>query len=247
MQVFHLWEGNFWATQDKLFIPIPLVTKNEQIIKPEHAIKISVQPFLVICNNDYILCDSGLGNFQNATNALEENLKKLNINSLQITKILISHLHRDHCYGLLKNTTSGWKLNFPNAKIYIKRAEYDYALNQMSSSYNKEFIINLKTFEKNIIWIESDYEWIDNYILVEKSGGHCPFHQVFKIIDQGQIVFYGGDELPQEKFLIYNLKAFYDYAPEKARDLRKNWKIQSSTENWQILYYHDIPIETNSN
>ncbi len=247
MQVLHLWEGNYWATQDKQFIPIPANTNNSETVKPDNAIKISVQPFLVLCNKDYILCDTGLGLVQNGSSMIEQNLQKYNIQPNQITKILMSHLHRDHCYGLLKKNSHSWDLRFPNAKIYIRRNEYDYAFEQFSASYNIDFLKELIKFEQNIVWIETEYMWIDKYIFAEKSGGHCPFHQVFKIIDKDHIVFYGGDELPQEKFLKFNLKAFYDYSPEKARDLRKLWKIQSAKENWHILYYHDLPGDVKIN
>jgi beta-lactamase superfamily II metal-dependent hydrolase len=60
----------------------------------------SVQPFLIITEKDYILLDAGIG-WKNETGktVISAILERENIHPEQITKLLLSHLHKDHIDG----------------------------------------------------------------------------------------------------------------------------------------------------
>ena len=239
MEIFPLFEGEYWVDNNKIFTPIDLNTTS--IVPVKNAIKVAIKPFLIKHKQHLILCDLGLG-FKNKNNTLNivENLQKLNIQPHDITMVLLSHLHKDHCSGLFTNLETDSQLTFFNAKHYIHRQEFHYALNTAPEKYPHVIIQNLLKIESQISWLEQDSGWIDDFIYYEISGGHCPYHQVFKVFDTNKnIVFFGGDELPQYKFLLYKIKTFYDFDPIKSMHLRSQWAKIAELENWKFLYYHD--------
>lgn len=236
MKIIPLKEGNFSTNKTKDFTL--LTDENFDEIK---GIKMSVQPFLVITKNDYILLDAGIGWKNNAGELIIlEKLKENNINPEQITKVLLSHLHKDHIEGILKSTDSGFESNFPNAKIYIQKRELDFAL-QNTGNYS----FDLDTLKKiiqlpHIIWMYEDIGKINNEISFEVTGGHTPFMQVFWINEAGETIFYGADNLPQESYLKYHLAYKSDYDGRKAMELRHLWQQQAEENHWKVLLYHDL-------
>ena len=74
----------------------------------------------------------------------------------------------------------------------------------------------------------------------EETGAHCPCHQVFKIIEDGEIVFFGGDVAPQLQQMKNKFIAKYDYDGRKCMELRQEWWERGEKEKWTFLFYHDI-------
>ena len=81
---------------------------------------------------------------------------------------------------------------------------------------------------------------IDEYIHYEVTGAHCPYHQVFKITEGDEIVFYGGDVAPQLQQMKNRFKAKYDFDGAAAMELRQQWWKEGEREKWTFLFYHDI-------
>jgi len=234
MKIIPIKEGNFIADQSKNF----KILEGNQDSK---GIKMSIQPFLIITENDYILLDTGVGWKNNEGELIiNEVLEKENIQNTQITKVLLSHLHKDHINGTLVRTDSGFESNFPNAKIYIQKRELSFAFeSRVNPSFDFE-ILEALVQQPNIVWMDDDEGKINNEIYYEVVGGHTPFLQVFKIIENNEIAFYGADNLPQESYLKYHVAYKSDFDGKKAMQLRIKWQKEAIENNWKILLYHDL-------
>ena len=88
--------------------------------------------------------------------------------------------------------------------------------------------------------LDEDQGMIDGYISYLLTGAHSPYHQVFWIRQDDQIVFFGGDDAPQLQQMKVRYKTKYDYEPDKAMQLRQRWWQQGAEEGWTFLFYHDI-------
>lgn len=67
---------------------------------------------------------SGVGQWQaNATN-LPANMKAAGIDREQISTILMTHFHPDHCWGLMEKGTNAPV--FPNAELVVNATEYNF-------------------------------------------------------------------------------------------------------------------------
>lgn len=240
MKILPLSEGAFTIDKTKVFKPFDLNTDDLQL-RPPGSLLVEIQPFLVITSRDVILIDTGLG-FHDANGAsyLQQNMAKHGVNPGDVTKILISHLHKDHAGGICYNKNIGGE-NIPafsNAKYYINRQEFTYALEKGSPSYHPEDFESLLT-NNNLILLDGN-GLIDDYIKYEVTGAHSPFHQVFWIIEDGQKLFFGGDVAPQLQQMKSRFVAKYDFDGKKSMELRQQWWNQGIIEHWTFLFYHDI-------
>lgn len=236
MKIIPLKEGNFSTSKTKDFTL--LTDENKDIVK---GIKMSVTPFLIITEKDIILLDAGIGwKNEDGENVISEILKKENIYPDQVTKVLLSHLHKDHIETVITRNENGFEATFPNAEIYIQKRELGFAMeNKGNHSFDFDTLEKLIELE-NIVWMDEDKGNITEQISFEVVGGHTPFMQVFWIREKNEIVFYGADDLPQESYLKYHLAYKSDYDGRKAMELRLKWQQEAIENHWKILLYHDL-------
>lgn len=239
MKIIPLSEGAFTIDQTKVFVPFDVQKDNLQE-RPRGSLLVEIQPFLIVTTSDIILLDTGLGFSTNGVAQLYENLAVHGFSSHDVTKVLMSHLHRDHAGGLTVKDPyhSNWHLAFPNALHYIHHKELEFALHGNNASYDAEKLQVLEENDKVVLL--SDAGLIDGYIRHQFSGGHSPFHQVFWIKGGNETVFFGGDEAPQLQQMKTKFVAKYDHDGKRAMELRQVWWDQAKAEQWTILFYHDI-------
>jgi glyoxylase-like metal-dependent hydrolase (beta-lactamase superfamily II) len=249
MKIIPLSEGSFTIDKSKLFVPFDK-DKDELQARSTGSLLVEVQPFVVITSKDVLLLDTGLGFEINGVMQIHQNLKNAGIEPSQITKVLLSHLHKDHAGGAgIEDRLSSLKeLSFPQAKYYVQRRELDFAFEKSFPSFIPHELEILRE-SKQVIFLDTDSGNIDDYITYEITGAHSPYHQVFWIKENNQLIFFGADDAPQLGQMKHRFVAKYDYNGKKAADLRAKWWKQGNEEGWTFLFYHDIktPIYTNGN
>jgi len=239
-EIYPLSEGEFTVGHDKQFVPFRIGT-DELNDRPAGSLLLEVQPFLVITDKDVIVFDTGLG-FRNSNGVLQihDNLRANGYEPAAVTKVLLSHLHKDHAGCLVFKDEQGMvRTTFPNAVYYIYRPEADYALKTGLPSYHTEDIEPLLTTQQ-VQWLDGEDGYIDGYIHFIHSGAHCPEHVVYLLDDGKDKIFFGGDEAPQLKQMKMKYIAKYDYDGKKAMMLREQYAERGRSEGWKFLFYHDI-------
>ena len=240
MKIIPLSEGTFTIDHSKLFIPFnPDADDLQQ--RNRGSLLVEIQPFVVITSKDVLLLDTGLG-FVNEKGTLQihQHLIDHGISPSDITKVLMSHLHKDHAGGvsMKDNILDRYFLSFPSATYYVQRQELDFALEKGLPSYIPEEIEILKD-DDNIVFIEGNGE-IDGYISYELTGAHSPYHQVFTIREDNEIIFFGADDAPQLGQMKNKFIAKYDYDGKKCMELRQEWWKKGQEDHWTFLFYHDV-------
>jgi len=238
MKIIPLSEGTFTVDKTKVFVPFDKQT-DEMQARTAGSLLVEIQPFAIVTSKDVLLIDTGLG-FKDANGKMQlhNNLANAGINPSDITKVLMSHLHKDHAGGVSIKEQHD-KLSFPHATYYVQRREIDYAFEKGFPSFITEDIEALKT-ATNVHFLENDNGYIDEYIEYKVTGAHSPLHQVFWIRDNNEIVFFGGDDAPQLQQMKHRFAAKYDYDGKKAMELRNQWWEQGEKEKWNFLFYHDV-------
>lgn len=240
MKIIPLSEGAFTIDATKKFIPFDLA-KDDLQQRPTGSLLVEIQPFAVITANDIIVIDTGLGfSTPDGTLQIHQNLLNNGIGPMEVTKVLMSHLHKDHAGGIYKEDEMLKQkfLSFPNATYYVQRQEMEFALGKGSKSYRLSDFDGLQNSDQ-VVLLEGDGK-LDGYITYHVSGAHSPFHQVFWIEEDGQKVFYGGDVAPQLQQMKNRFIAKYDYDGKKCMELRQQWWKEGREEKWTLLFYHDI-------
>ena len=85
--------------------------------------------------------DTGLGfHTKEGKMQLHQNLLDNGIDPASVTKILLSHLHKDHAGGIqdMKDSDPIPKLSFPNAYYYVNKKELAFATENKNASYIPE-------------------------------------------------------------------------------------------------------------
>jgi glyoxylase-like metal-dependent hydrolase (beta-lactamase superfamily II) len=238
MKVFPLSEGSFTIDSTKLFIPFDEIADNLQE-RPKGSLLVEVQPFIVVTSKDIILLDTGLGFMKNGSLQLLENIRQAGIDPRAVTKVLVSHLHKDHAGGIgYEKEGLGARLGLPEAKYYVQQKELAFAFEKGFPSFVTEELECLRNNPQ--VELLNGNGFIDDYIRYEVTGAHSPFHQVFWIRENNEIIFFGADDAPQLQQMKHRFVAKYDHDGKKAMQLRQEWWEKGAIENWTFLFYHDI-------
>ena len=237
MTIIPMQEGIFTVTPTKDFTRI---TREEVKTADKGLLTMAVCPFLIALANDIILVDTGLGFKEEGKPVIIKVLEDAGYKANRITKVFLSHLHKDHAGGLGYMDNGTFIQNFPDAEIYLQENELHYALDHISShSFNQEILEEIAELP-NLILINDTTGTIGEHISYEVTGGHTPFHQVFWFKEDNVTAFYGADNLPQKSYLKFHIAYKSDYDGKKAMEDRQKWEQQAKDENWTVLFYHDI-------
>jgi glyoxylase-like metal-dependent hydrolase (beta-lactamase superfamily II) len=235
MQIVPLSEGAFTIDKTKLFVPFDTGLDDLQQ-RPVGSLLVEIQPFAVLTTDDTLVIDTGLGFEKEGRLQIHANLEKAGIDPQKVTKVLLSHLHKDHAGGICPNG----RMSFPNAHYFVQRRELDYAFEKGPTSYLTGELECLKT-SPQVVFLDGDGV-LDGYIRYRVTGAHCPWHQAFWIVDGGETVFFGGDVAPQLQQMKSRFVAKYDYDGKRAMELRQEWWQQGRAEGWTFLFYHDVKM-----
>jgi len=233
MSVIALTLGNYTVNKSKKFSLIDSSFTGS-------GAKVAIQPFLVTTKKDVILLDTGINLNQGEVPPVCQRLKDENVEADQVTKVLISHLHKDHIDGLGYFSEGKFISSFPQATVYIQQRELDFALAQEGNpSYRPEMLEQLALLP-NVTLLNDDEGEITDEISYQVSGGHTPNHQVFWIKENEEIIFYGADNLPQRNYLKFQVAFKNDFDGRKALEARQKWEEEGKQQQWTVLLYHDM-------
>ena len=89
------------------------------------GVQTAVTAYLINTGDRLILVDAGAAKcFGPTVGKIQDNLRAAGYNPAQVDTVLLTHLHGDHACDL----TNDGKATFPNATVYVSKAEADYWL-----------------------------------------------------------------------------------------------------------------------
>ncbi|MCP1995493.1 MBL fold metallo-hydrolase [Flavobacterium sp. HSC-61S13] len=237
MKIFALKEGLFSVGNSKTFQPFK--TGVDKLSDRERgSFLLAVQPFLIVLDDEVILLDTGLGLSEGGVLQLVNNINKVGYQVEQVTKVLLSHLHRDHVGGIFVSAAVDATLTFPKATYYVQQRELEYGLKQTHASYNLEVLQKIAA-SSQFQFLTADSGKLHDQLTYKVTGGHTPYHQVFWIKDDAETFFYGADVTPQLFFLKHKMIGKYDYDGKKTMQYRADFLQEAVAEDWTFLLYHD--------
>ena len=166
-----------------------------------HVLDVADTGFLVNTGKQLILVDAGAGTWWGggAFGRLAGSLRSAGYRPEEVDKVLITHLHADHVGGL---TTQDGERVFPNADVYVAKAESDFWLSpDIAAKAPKD----AQPFFQSAQAIAAPYikagKWrtfsgseriVDGMTLVHLSG-HTPGHTGYEFASQGHKILFLGD------------------------------------------------------
>jgi len=207
-QINVLQEGRMWVDGGTAFAGMPR-SEWEAFASPDakNRIQLGINFLLIRGEGLNILVDTGIGRkfrlarlqmmgMENALPASKQ-IEKFGITADDITHVVFTHLHFDHCGGSTESAGEETKAIFRKAVLLIQKDEWQAACQpdefSRSSYHVHDFMPLLET--GNIRFINGDHEIADG-ISLEVSGGHTAAHQIIKIRDNRLNVVYPADICP---------------------------------------------------
>jgi glyoxylase-like metal-dependent hydrolase (beta-lactamase superfamily II) len=235
LKAIALYEGSYSVDVSKKFMPFDPAVHH---LKDRPAsLFIYVQPFLIQTKSNLIVVDTGLGyKDPQGKLILHENILRAGYKPEDVSLVLMSHLHFDHAGGMVYEADGRMHLSFPNAEYVIQRGEWEAAYSKPSKSYKTE-IFDVLQRSGSVHFVEGSGNY-NQEISFELTGGHCEYHQVFLIKEEGQTVFFGGDVVPEPEQLLRKFMAKYDVDGRRSMELRQEYGRRAAEENWTCLFYH---------
>lgn len=159
-----------------------------------NRIRLALRPLLIVAGKECVLVDTGIGDKWDSkstdmyriehTDTIESSLARAGFRPVDVTKVVLTHLHFDHAGATTKLDGSGKPvLRFPNARHYVQKKEWEAALtpNRRSrASYRPDDFLPVK--DAGLLeLIEGDVRFelaLGLELELVLTGGHTPGHQI---------------------------------------------------------------------
>lgn len=234
-KVFALYGGTFSVGLDKKFVPIG---PDEDAAKG--ALRISLNPFLILHEDRVMLLDTGLGDFgeESQIPVLSENLEKHGFTFDDITDVFLSHLHFDHIGGLAHCRNGFWQLTFPDARVWLSGEEWNKLLSLEQKETDKEQFLHYIDVHADLNPVHDGDRPFEG-VFVRVIGGHTEFSLAWFFQFGGLKMLNAGDVIGTKSSLNRKYSAKYDFDGKKSQEVRDELSQLAKEEGFTILAYHD--------
>lgn len=218
----------------------------------EHnRIRLSLTCPLIIRGSDAILVDTGIGNrlsaverriFDHGEGWLPEGLQALGMTAGDITHVVLSHLHFDHCGGIVRRGAHG-KLEsaFPRARILIQQGELEIARNSTNERLRAAYKHVAECLEPVVAQIEAsagDIEIIAG-VWARVTGGHTTDHQVVLVNSRGASFVHLGDIVPTRSHMRGPWNQAFDLDAIATMTQKQDYLTRAASEGGWVSFAHD--------
>lgn len=234
-------------------IPKPLWSKFNPADE-QNRVTLNARNLLLISATRKILIDTGIGSdwdekfirnyrLDQTENTMSNSLNKLGIKPDKITDVLLTHLHFDHTGGSTYLKDGNWIPTFPNAKYYVQKKHFEWALNPTDRDRGS-FIQNrfMPLHNEGLLnFIDGEVQF-DDEIEFLTINGHTSFQQMIKVHDSSNTVLFCGDLFPFTSHIPIPYVMGYDLQPLITVQEKKKILPIAIEQNWKLFFEHDPEV-----
>lgn len=209
---------------------------------------IGPQNLLVVnTGRNLVLFDTGMGDRSKALGPdnghLMRNLALAGIDPASIDVVCITHAHIDHCWGLVDARD---RLNFPNARVAISQADFDFWTQEslLNNPATRDFVLytrtNLLPVRDRLMPVRDGGEVVPG-ITAMATAGHTAGHHSYVIESEGRRLINIGDvahhPILQLRHPDWKVIA-WDSDPAAGSATRARVLQQLARDGTQAIFYH---------
>ena len=246
MKLIPIETGNLKLDGGAMFGVVPKVLWNKVYPADENNLcNWAMRCLLIVDGDRKVLIDNGIGDKQdekwlhhyhlNGDDTLEKSLNKAGYGFEDITDVILTHLHFDHCGGSVTgNEKDGYRLTFPNATYWTSKQQWEWAVNpnrREKASFLKENILPIKE-SGHLKLFDEEGEHIPG-IYFKMFFGHTDGQVIPHIKVNGKTVVYMADLMPSAAHIPVAWVVAYDTRPlitldEREAFYKRLWKTTTS-------------------
>ena len=258
MKINPLNTGNFKLDGGAMFGVVPKSIWNKTNPADENNLcNWAMRSLLIEENNRLILIDTGIGDKQDpkflshyhiTDNApLEKKLNALGYTSNDISDVILTHLHFDHCGGAVQKTKDNSLLEptFKNATYWSNEKHWKWATEpnkREKASFLSENILPIEESGqlKHINRLSnSDAHFLNNLDLLFMDG-HTESMMLPKIKYKNKTIVFMADLLPSVGHIPLPYIMGYDTRPLLTLDEKEKFLIEACNNEYILFFQHDF-------
>ncbi len=249
--------ANFKVDGGAMFGVIPKALWSRVYRSDENNLIVLTLRSLIVENDGHIiLVDTGWGDKQDEKffrhtylhngEGLIEGLKNRGYKPENITDVVLTHLHADHCGGgvVKSKTGTGYEVTFPNAIYHVSRTQWEWAVKnnpREEDAFLEENIFPILQSGK-LSLVDEECELFRDFS-IRFFFGHTPGLMIPVIKYKDKTLVYTGDLIPTVAHipLIWNMS--YDIESLKTIDEKEKLLNEALKNNYILVFQHDESVE----
>jgi len=254
----HLLNDGFWWDDGGAnfgVVPKDLWAK-EKPADEHNRIHMSLVCPLILADREVILVDTGIGNRLSAREkeihrpergaGLGGGLHLVGLEPADVTIVVLSHLHFDHCGGVVNRSDAGTlSVAFPKARHLVQRSEWNVALHPTNDRDAAAYRHARECFEplgENLVDLLDGPTAVTPSVRTVVTGGHTPAHQCVVVESAGAGLVHLADLVPTIPHLRPGWAAAYDLDPIGLLEAKTRLLAEVITRKWWVSFDHDDQV-----
>jgi glyoxylase-like metal-dependent hydrolase (beta-lactamase superfamily II) len=214
----------------------------------------ALRSLLIEDGNRLILVDNGMGDKQDekffghyhmhGNDTLEGSLKKAGVGLDDITDVILTHLHFDHCGGSIRREGDALVPSFRNATYWSNDRHWNWATkpnDREKASFLKENILPIQqSGQLQMIPVPSTGNApFSEHVSIRFVHGHTDAQMLPQINYHGRTMVFMADLLPSVYHIPVPYVMAYDMFPLTSLQEKKSFVEEASAGNYVLFFQHD--------
>lgn len=255
MRLYAIETGNFKLDGGAMFgvVPKPLWERTNPADE-NNRIDMAARSLLIEDGERLILVDTGLGNKQSdkffshyalwGEHSLARSLNKLGFHNDDITDVVFTHLHFDHCGGaIVRNKKGFYEPAFKNARFWSHKDHWQWATTpnvREKASFLPENILPIEESGQLNLLDDSKTPLGFDVLLMD---GHTEKQMLPKIEYKGKTIVFAADLIPTAGHLPVPYVMGYDTRPLLSLKEKERFLAEAVEKDYFLFLEHDAHNE----
>ena len=256
MNVYSINTGYFKLDGGAMFGVVPKsIWNNINPADENNLCSWALRCLLIEDGNRLTLIYNGIGDKQNekffshyylhGDDSLDKSLAAHGFSKDDITDVILTHLHFDHCGGSIIREGEKLLPAFKHAVYWSNARHWKWATepnDREKASFLKENILPIKE-SGQLKFIESEGQHFPDNIVIRQVFGHTEAMMLPQISYKGKTILYMADLLPSAGHIPIPYIMGYDMFPLTTLNEKKSFLLEALQNDYILFFEHDPKIE----